>query len=315
MKRGICYGVSVGPGDKELITLEALAVIEQADVIFLPSFPKEECKAYQIVREMIPEIDKKDIIAETFIMSRDASVKGQRHDEIFTKVCQLLNEGKQIAFLTLGEVTLFSTYLYIHEKLLTHNYDSILINGISSVQAISAKLKRPLALNDDELHIFPNANNLEYKLSFSGTKVFMKTRKNIEEVICKIQKYAQNNEKADVYGISNCGMPGEIVANNADELSKLTGYFTVIFVREDNSEYTPCSSFYENRACEYFPCHKGIEHMNCMFCFCPMYRFDNCLGNPVYKEINGKSLKVCTNCTFPHVREHYTDIMDFLKNQ
>ena len=73
--------------------------------------------------------------------------------------------------------------------------------------------------------------------------------------------------------------------------------------------------YFENRDCKYYPCHKGIEEMNCLFCYCPMYRLAKCPGNPSYIEKNGKRIKVCTNCIYPHVAEHYDAIMEILKSQ
>lgn len=70
--------------------------------------------------------------------------------------------------------------------------------------------------------------------------------------------------------------------------------------------------FFENRSCEYYPCHSGIEEINCLFCFCPLYRMENCPGNPWYKEINGKNVKVCSDCVFPHRPENYELIMKIL---
>jgi len=72
--------------------------------------------------------------------------------------------------------------------------------------------------------------------------------------------------------------------------------------------------FFENRECEYFPCHKGLDALNCLFCYCPMYWKDDCPGNPQYIEKNGKKLKVCTDCTFPHQPQHYETILEILKN-
>ncbi|MDE7268029.1 MAG: cysteine-rich small domain-containing protein [Lachnospiraceae bacterium] len=71
--------------------------------------------------------------------------------------------------------------------------------------------------------------------------------------------------------------------------------------------------FFENKECEYFPCHKGLENFNCLFCYCPMYWKDDCPGNPQYIEKNGKPLKVCTNCTFPHQPQNYEAIVERLK--
>lgn len=74
------------------------------------------------------------------------------------------------------------------------------------------------------------------------------------------------------------------------------------------------SQFFANRECEYFPCHEGLEEFNCLFCYCPMYRIEKCPGNPQYFEKNGRMIKVCTNCTFPHKPENYKVIIEVLKN-
>lgn len=71
--------------------------------------------------------------------------------------------------------------------------------------------------------------------------------------------------------------------------------------------------FFENRECEFFPCHKGVENFNCMFCYCPMYGLEKCLGNPVYLNVKNKKIKDCSGCVFPHIPENYEKIMDFLK--
>ena len=70
--------------------------------------------------------------------------------------------------------------------------------------------------------------------------------------------------------------------------------------------------YFENRACRYYPCH-DMEHINCLFCYCPLYALEHCPGDHYYKEVNGKQLKVCTNCTFPHKAENYDVIMQFLR--
>ena len=61
--------------------------------------------------------------------------------------------------------------------------------------------------------------------------------------------------------------------------------------------------FFENRKCEYYPCHNGVEELNCMFCYCPLYALgDRCGGDFTHTE-NG--IKDCTNCLRPHRRENY----------
>jgi len=81
------------------------------------------------------------------------------------------------------------------------------------------------------------------------------------------------------------------------------------------TDYNFDYSYFENRNCKYYPCHKGEEHINCMFCYCPMYRLDNCPGSPIYKEKDGRVIKVCTECTFPHNKENYHIIMERLRKE
>lgn len=70
--------------------------------------------------------------------------------------------------------------------------------------------------------------------------------------------------------------------------------------------------FFANRECRYYPCHKGLDNINCLFCFCPMYNYENCPGNPKYIQVNGKTVKECSDCTFPHYPDNYDSIMKFL---
>ncbi|MBQ8625909.1 MAG: metal-binding protein [Agathobacter sp.] len=70
--------------------------------------------------------------------------------------------------------------------------------------------------------------------------------------------------------------------------------------------------FFENKECKYYPCHNGQQNINCMFCFCPLYEMEKCPGNYRYIESNGKRIKDCMDCTFPHVPENYDSIMFLL---
>ena len=67
--------------------------------------------------------------------------------------------------------------------------------------------------------------------------------------------------------------------------------------------------FFQNRECEYFPCHNGIpeQEFNCLFCYCPLYPLgENCLGNCRYTRTG---IKDCSGCTRPHLRENYDNIL------
>lgn len=70
--------------------------------------------------------------------------------------------------------------------------------------------------------------------------------------------------------------------------------------------------FFENKECQYYPCHKGMDHQNCLFCYCPLYSMEHCPGEYKYIESNGKMIKECSGCTFPHKAENYDVIIEFL---
>ncbi len=73
--------------------------------------------------------------------------------------------------------------------------------------------------------------------------------------------------------------------------------------------------YFENRACKFYPCHRGIENINCLFCYCPMYLAEKCLGNPHFIEKGERRIKDCSGCSFPHEAENYDKIMQFLREQ
>ena len=73
-------------------------------------------------------------------------------------------------------------------------------------------------------------------------------------------------------------------------------------------------SFFQNRACEFFPCHKGVDasDFNCLFCYCPLYALGkHCGGQFTY---TAQGIKDCSNCTFPHRRENYARVLERYKD-
>lgn len=87
---GILYGIGVGPGDPEMLTLRAVRAIKEADVICLPRAEKEKCRAYQIALPVVPELGYKKIISLDFEMTRDEAALEAMHREFYKKYRQLL---------------------------------------------------------------------------------------------------------------------------------------------------------------------------------------------------------------------------------
>ena len=71
--------------------------------------------------------------------------------------------------------------------------------------------------------------------------------------------------------------------------------------------------FFENKECQYYPCHKGVKELNCMFCYCPLYKLEKCPGNYKIIDKGDKKIKSCIDCNFPHIPENFDRVIAILK--
>ena len=111
-KRGVLYGVGVGPGDPELLTLKAYRTLEQCPVIAAPGRIPEETVAYRIAAAACPSLEEKERTGIEMPMTKDREVLERSHREAEERLAALLEEGRDVAFLTLGDPCVYSTYFY-----------------------------------------------------------------------------------------------------------------------------------------------------------------------------------------------------------
>lgn len=224
---GKLYGVGTGPGDPELITIKALRLIKEADLIVVPGEEVENSVAYQIVQGIYPEIEKKERIAVPMPMIKDRELLEAAHDRAAECIKNELDHGKITVFLTLGDPTVYSTYLYVHKRITEWGYDTEIVNGIPSFCAVAAKLNRGLVEKQEPLHVIPASYQIDNALELNGTKVFMKAGKKLGEVKKRIVQ-----SEAEAVMIENCGMPEEKIYRSAEEIPEQTGYYSLIIVKE-----------------------------------------------------------------------------------
>ena len=228
-KQGILFGVGVGPGDPELLTIKAIRTIEKSDIIILPTEPKEECYAYQIIRQMIPNVDEKKIICMHFPMIRDSKELEHAHDTIYARIRDFLFNGRSVAFLTIGDPSLYATYGYVHSRAKKDGIETVLIPGVPSICAVAGQLGVPLAESKEEIHIIPGSGDVQTALTYPGTKVFMKSGKQLARLKSILERMA---EQKDVWAVSNCGLPNEKCMHGLEELDSESGYLTVVIMKE-----------------------------------------------------------------------------------
>lgn len=224
---GKLYGVGIGPGDPELLTLKAVRIIQESDVIAVPASEKEISIAYKITKQAIKDLEDKECVPLPMPMTKDKIELQKSHEAATEIVISLLKEGKKIAFLTLGDPTIYSTYIYIHKQVVEMGYEAEIISGIPSFCAVSARLNMGLVEKAEPLHIIPASYPIEEALQLSGTKVLMKAGKKIGRVKDLLLK---SNEKAVM--IENCGMDNEKIYNSIEDIKENAGYYSLIIVKE-----------------------------------------------------------------------------------
>ena len=165
---GCVYGVGVGPGDPELMTLKAVRILKAADVIACPGKTPEESTAYKIAIRAVPEIAGKERLSLSVPMTKDQSVLEKEHIETARRIEQLLDAGKDVACLTLGDPTIYSSFCYYQKILKKDGYRTEIISGVPSFCAVSAKLDIPLVEWQEQMHIIPAAQQKELNGNLSG---------------------------------------------------------------------------------------------------------------------------------------------------
>ena len=153
---GKLYGVGIGPGDPELITVKAKRILSEADVVAVPKTAAEKESLAQSIAQSALE-EGKELLELIFPMSFNEQVLQQSWDEAVAKIRRELENGKSVAFITLGDPTVYSTYMYIHKQLHIEGFDTEIIPGITSFCASAARAGVSLGENRETIAIIPSA--------------------------------------------------------------------------------------------------------------------------------------------------------------
>lgn len=225
--KGTLYGVGIGPGDPELLTLKAVRLIRETKVIAVPGEKAEETVAYQITEKAVPELKEKELLALSMPMTKDKETLDQNYEKASRRVAEYLEKGENVVFLTLGDPTVYSTYLYVHQRILNMGYEAQIVSGITSFCAVSARLNEGLVERSEPLHVIPASYQIEEALTLPGTKVLMKAGKKMKQVKEQLKALGET-----AVMIENCGMPGEKIYRSVEEIPEDAGYYSLIIVKE-----------------------------------------------------------------------------------
>lgn len=224
---GIAYGVGVGPGDPELMTLKAVRLIQENKVIALPGKNPKETLAYRIAVAAVPELADKELIPIYMPMTHDKAEQQRCHEAGAAVMEEYLRKGENVIFLTLGDSTVYCTFTYLQNILEAHGFETRLVSGIPSFCAAAARVNIPLSIWNEEIHVLPALHDLEGALPANGTCVLMKSGSKMAQVKERIRLSGR-----DAVMVENCGSENEKVYMTLEDIPDDAGYYSLIIARE-----------------------------------------------------------------------------------
>lgn len=214
MIEGKLIGIGVGPGDAELLTLKALNILKNTDVICAPkSATKKPSLALSIVQIFLDERDDNyDLLEPLFPMIEDEKILSKYWDDAATLIMDKLNQGLDVAFITLGDPTIYSTFTYISTRVNENGFKVEIVPGVTSFTGCAATAGVSLAEKDEIIVIVPKVDErLERILEYGDTFVIMKTSRHSDILEKTVSKDLRDKE---IISVQNCGLKDEKVVQD-----------------------------------------------------------------------------------------------------
>lgn len=235
MKHPRLIAVGVGPGDPELLTLKGARLLGEADVVVTPVGDRSDASIARSIVEGVVDPDRQQLLTRVFPMRRDPAEMEASWEASATEVAQLVRGGKTVAFVTIGDPFLYSTFLYLY-RILQERYPDVAVEvvpGISSINAAAAAAGVPLGLAADRIAILPATfedDRLRRTLEEFDTVVLMK----VARVFGRVRELLEElglKEKA-VY-LKRVGLPGEAVVRDLDSVAEDDlDYLSLVMVKK-----------------------------------------------------------------------------------
>ena len=184
---GVLYGVGVGPGAPDLLTLRAVSVLGKVDVILAAASPRNDYSAALETARPHLRPDVRMLRLE-FPMTRDRAVLHEAWRVAAEETQKVLENGENAAFLTIGDPLVYSTFGYLMQTLKQRapHMPIEIISGITSIQAAAARTGTILCENSESLRIIPGINSreeLEKALDGADTAVILKAYRNLPAIV------------------------------------------------------------------------------------------------------------------------------------
>jgi precorrin-2/cobalt-factor-2 C20-methyltransferase len=241
-KIGTLYGIGIGPGDPDLVTLKAVKVLGRVERVFAAASSKNDHSlAMSIARPHIPEGTPVELLH--FPMTRDRSETRRAWEANARRIVAELETGRDAAFLTLGDSLTYSTfgYLMAHVKAAAPHVRVLTVPGITSYQAAASRLNTTLVEGEGSFMVVSGAMGGDRLRSLADkpeTVVFLKAYRNLEDICAAL---AESGEYPYCVGVKNCGHPSEEIVTDLEALCRQTPDYWTLVIAKKNPPHEPTS--------------------------------------------------------------------------
>jgi precorrin-2/cobalt-factor-2 C20-methyltransferase len=239
MKRGKLYVVGVGPGDPELLTIKGMRILQSVSCICVPKGREEGSSLALSIVNKIVDLGDREIIEAHFPMRKTknrghAKELDAKWGETVRTVSERLSRGIDMAFITIGDPTIYSTFFYLYDRLVETNpdLDVEIVPGVSSINASAARAKISLGLADEKIAVLPAtyAENLGEILGTFDTVVLMKVHRVFGKVLSILDDLRLTS---GAVCISRAGMEDEKIFTDIRAMKEEDmNYFSMVIVRK-----------------------------------------------------------------------------------
>ncbi|MDJ0993619.1 MAG: precorrin-2 C(20)-methyltransferase [Dinoroseobacter sp.] len=185
---GTLYGVGLGPGDPELMTLKADRLIRSAQVVAYPALVQGDSFARAIAAATIPETAREIRIEVPMTPARAPAQIA--YDAAAADIAETLEAGQDVVCLCEGDPFFYGSFMYLHARL-ADRFDVQVVPGVTSMTACAARAARPLVARNEVLTVIPGPlpeDELATRLAEADTAVIMKVGRHLAKIRTVIDK-------------------------------------------------------------------------------------------------------------------------------
>lgn len=231
--KGKIYGISLGPGDPEMITLKGLKILQQMDKIYYPGSRLEDESTTSFSLPILEhyDLDETKFVGMFIKMSDDRKDAENVYKSTFEQMLIDYQNGLHVAFVSEGDISFYSTFAYLLKHIQQHKLDVEIIAGVPSFILGSAVHQTPVALLNEKIAILPRMKNreqLERYLQEFETVVLIKVKSVIQELSVYLE-----NKNADIMYCERLGTDKQFITTDLNEVKiREVPYFSLLIIKQ-----------------------------------------------------------------------------------